>query len=355
MQTILDAAADPRQGRVVIHVPEGSGFRNQHERETRHWVAEQVARLKGYAFQPDAGAGASAGTYFLPTTTLLLPQALDLAITAIVHPLVGPDAARPEGWSNAFPATVQDVVLKGYTAFSKADAVHAACRMLADGPVRLKAVEETGGRGQVVVESESALPEALSHFPDHVIGTAGLVVEENLIDVVTFSVGQVRFGDTVVSYHGTQTLTRNNTGGSAYGGSALAVSRGGFEKLLDHAPTPELHTAISQAMRFDAAADRCFPGLLVSRRNYDVAYGTGADGTHRAGLLEQSWRIGGATPAELMALSVLQAEPERDTVHAVCVETYRADPPVPPNAVVTFSGNDPDVGPLTKYVYADPA
>ncbi|GHD14657.1 DUF3182 family protein [Tianweitania populi] len=371
MQAVLEAAADPRQGRVVI-LAAGSGFRSQHERDTRHWIADQVAALKGYAFRPADPVPDGASTYLLPSDALALSEAIVLglksehdflggivphpfvATKAIVHPLISRDAAQPEGWSHDFPEAVRDVVLKGFTVFSRDDAIEAARRMLESSAIRLKAVEETGGRGQIAVQSEDDLDAALAHFDPGVIARAGLVIEENLLDVITFSVGQVRFGDMVASYHGTQTLTRNHDGNTAYGGSALAVTRGGFDALLANAPTPEVALAVEQAMRFDAAADRCFPQSIISRRNYDVARGSAADGTVRAGVLEQSWRMGGATPAEILAIKTLIAEPTRHTVHAVCVETYRQDVQIPPNAAVTFNGDDPDIGHIKKYVYIDP-
>lgn len=371
MQAVLEAAADPGQGRVVI-LAAGSGFRNKHERETRHWIAAQVAALKGYAFHPADPVPAGASTYLLPSDALALSEAALLglksehdflggivphpfvATKAIVHPLVSKDAAHPDGWSHRFPDEVRDVVLDGYTVFSLADAVEAAGRLLENHAIRLKAVEETGGRGQIVVHAAADLDAALAHFDPAVITRAGLVIEENLLDVITFSVGQIRFGDMVASYHGTQTLTRNHDGATAYGGSALAVTRGGFDALIADAPTPEVALAVKQAMRFDAAADRCFPQAIISRRNYDVARGTSADGRVRAGVLEQSWRMGGATPAEILAIKTLIDEPSRHTVHAVCVETYRQDVQIPPNAAVTFDGDDPDIGHIKKYVYIDP-
>ena len=59
----------------------------------------------------------------------------------------------------------------------------------------------------------------------------GLVLEENLVDVTTHSVGQVRVAELVASYHGTQRLTSDNHGEQVYGGSDLLVVRGGFDAL----------------------------------------------------------------------------------------------------------------------------
>jgi hypothetical protein len=72
-------------------------------------------------------------------------------------------------------------------------------------------------------------------------------------------------------------------------------------------------------------------------------------------VLEQSWRVGGATGAELAALELFHHHPERDRVHARCVEVHRDPGALPPGALVYYQGEVPDVGKLTKYTLIDPA
>jgi hypothetical protein len=112
--------------------------------------------------------------------------------------------------------------------------------------------------------------------------------------------------------------------------------------------------AVVQACRYDTAAKACFPGIILSRRNYDVAQGVGADGRRRSGVLEQSWRLGGASGAEVAALEIFQAAPDVKAVHADCFEVYGAGHEPPPDATVYFHGHDATVGPLTKYTVARP-
>jgi hypothetical protein len=66
-------------------------------------------------------------------------------------------------------------------------------------------------------------------------------------------------------------------------------------------------------------------------------------------VLEQSWRIGGATGAELAALETFHADQALYAVRAICVERYGESAPVPPSATLYFHGEDPEVGLLTKY------
>jgi len=130
------------------------------------------------------------------------------------------------------------------------------------------------------------------------------------------------------------------------------VARGGFE-ALDRLPLAEpVRMAVEQARAYDAAT-RVFAGMFASRRNYDVVQGLDARGQRRSGVLEQSWRIGGATGAEIAALEALQADPGLEVVRASTYEIYGASqPPPPPHAIVYFRGEDEEVGWLTKYAVA---
>ena len=92
-----------------------------------------------------------------------------------------------------------------------------------------------------------------------------------------------------------------------------------------------------------------FSGLFVSRRNYDVAAGSDAWGQRRCGVLEQSWRMGGASGAEIAALEAFRAEPTLDAIRASTLEAYGESAP-PPNATVYFRGVDERIGPMTKYM-----
>ena len=70
-------------------------------------------------------------------------------------------------------------------------------------------------------------------------------------------------------------------------------------------------------------------------------------------MLEQSWRVSGATGAEIAALEAFRAEPTLQAVRASTFEIYGdADPP--PHATVYFRGVDEQVGPMTKYALAEP-
>jgi hypothetical protein len=153
----------------------------------------------------------------------------------------------------------------------------------------------------------------------------------------------------VATYCGTQSLTRNNHGAEVYGGSDLLFARGDFDALLRLDLSRPQRDAVAQACCYDAAAHAHFPGFLASRRNYDVAEGIDTCGTRRTGVLEQSWRIGGASGAEVAALEALAADPALAAVRARCVERYGDGHQTPDGATVYYRDVDARVGMLTKY------
>jgi hypothetical protein len=104
---------------------------------------------------------------------------------------------------------------------------------------------------------------------------------------------------------------------------------------------------------YDAAAHACFPGFFASRRNYDVVEGRDAQGHPRTGVLEQSWRAGGASGAEVAAHEAQQADPALDVVRASTVERYGPGVHVPADATLYFCGVDERAGMITKYARID--
>src|SRR5262249_1094672 len=150
--------------------------------------------------------------FFVPDDTLLLDEAaclgtrspsdlyggvvphLFVKTKAITHGLVDRDAQQPPGWSTAFAERVRKIVLPGYTVFSNRDARVAAGRMLTRGPIRLKNPLSASGKDQTVVTSLNELDAALEKVSADEMAEYGLVLEENLRQVRTLSVGEVAVG-----------------------------------------------------------------------------------------------------------------------------------------------------------------
>lgn len=361
-------------GVVVVLTAAGGGLSSLHERMTRTEIAKRLAGLMNFEFggEYDAGTRYPGRLYFVPSRTLVgletaqslgirgeqdlfggvVPHAF-VATKAITQPLVTPDACAPPGWNRAFGDAVQNLVLAGFSVFTREDARRAAETLLRCGRVRLKPVLATGGRGQVLLSDLAELETALEAVDPDELSSCGLVLEEDLTGTTTYSVGQVRSCNLLVTYYGTQRVTTDNSGREVYGGSTLVVVRDGFEALLALDIPKLARIAIRQAQAYDSAAWAHFPGLLVSRRNYDVIQGLDARGRWRSGVLEQSWRLGGASAAEIAALEAFAGDPGLRVVRASCVEIYGDSKDPPTDSITLFRGVDNEVGFISKYAMVD--
>lgn len=346
-----------------------------HDAAAKARVAESLAELLGldYAGLVDDNGPAPSGPplYLVPSDTLTsLEAAYRLGIRApedffggvvphpfvatklVSHPLVRPEADAPAGWCTDadWRERIQAATLPGWSVFTPADAREAARRLLVGGSLRLKDPAGVGGVGQWVVRSLDELDAHLLALGESRIARCGLVLERNLRQVVTHSVGQARVGTHLASYHGTQVLTTNHRGVEVYGGSTLRVVRGGFDALLADVSDGPVRRAVERAMTFHEAVMAAYPGTMASRCNYDIAQGVDDAGRAWCGVLEQSWRIGGASGAEIAALHALHADPSARRVRASTCETYADDVTLPPGAWVLYDGPDPHGGRLVKHV-----
>lgn len=364
-------APGPSQaGHVLEWVVDPTHYCAAHERITRRALAERIAALQGmqYAGSVSRRPPPRGPLYFIPSDTVESHRAAAIGIRseldffggavpfpyvatkAISHPLQDAQAQGPHDWIESFAPRVASCVLPGTTAFSEADARRAGRALLREGDVRIKPVRATGGNAQTVVQDGDALERTLAQVPE--IASDGVVLERNLRAPRTLSIGQVKVGPLTISYYGLQRTTRNHRGKWVYGGSDLTAVRGAFDALTRLPLEPTLRLAIDQAAVFHAAVVESFPGFMASRINYDVAQGEDQSGRWYSGVLEQSWRVGGATGAEVAALEVFKNQPARAQVRASCFEVF-GETALPPGARVSYSGEDPEVGRLTKYSFVD--
>ena len=359
------------RGAVVLYTSDQSLDR-AHERATRIHVAERLAVLTGRKFEGECD-GCSPGAYFVPNDTIFgIERAHELGIydehdlfggvvsypfvatKVITHELRNESAQAPPGWSFEFGRRVRGSVLAGYSAFTLDDARHAGKVLLETGPARVKPARGNGGQGQFVVCTESELDAVLATIDPTELAQYGVLLEENLNEVTTYSVGQIRVMDLLASYYGFQRLTVDAEGNTVYGGSDLVVTRGGFSTLFDLHPPKAACVALKQAQIYDAAANECFVGMFASRRNYDVAQGWNYRGMPCFGVLEQSWRLGGASSAEVAALEALRNNCRLRAVRASCHEVYGEVDEPPAQAIVYFRGVDEQIGAMTKYAIVEP-
>jgi hypothetical protein len=357
-----------RKKLVVAHSvrPEAPLHEVETNRALARWLAQILGLKYGGSYDPERHNGRD--LYLLPTQTLVGvaaarrlgvkgPEDLwggyvdhDFICTkAISHGLRNKNAHAPEGWSPLFSERVRSVVLDGLSVFSMDDARPAAEHLLYSGPIRIKPIHACAGRGQEVIKSLDQFDAILARPDAKTLFTEGVVLEQDLDHVITHSVGQSFIGDTVLSYCGDQYLTEDGQGEQVYGGSNLLVVRGHYDDLLELELPDDVQLAIQQAQVFDRAADEAYPGFYASRRNYDIAQGVDSNGKQRSGVLEQSWRMGGASSAEVAALQSFVNDPGMRAIRVSSVETY-IDQPLPADAIEVYRGPAQNSDFLLKYV-----
>lgn len=368
LSPLIPVAAPWRKSGVAALVDRENALGNAHDQASRTTLLRRIAALLDQPHLAPMDAWEAVGTdaFLVPSEALEIHKANEAGISeardflggvvpapfvgtkAITHGLVDDDALRPKQWSNDMARLMGDAALPGYTAFSHADAAKAGRLLLAKGPVRIKDVCGKAGLGQIVVDDVEALDIVLGREDALTLATHGIVLEENLTDVVTYSVGLIELAGQTISYWGSQNLTVDHKGREVYGGSDLHIVRGGFDALRKLELPDNLARAIDCAAVFDEAAHAAYRGIILTRRNYDVIQGTDVAGNQRIGVLEQSWRVGGASGAEIAAFEAFRAEPGTSHVRCSTVEVYEQITP-PVGAVVYYQGVDPVVGAMTKY------
>lgn len=356
------------KGTVIACSTPGSEPIFVHERKSATSVARAIAALKGFAFREGLSeSDRVTGTlYFVPDDSLLATDAARLGINGpealfggvvpwrfamtkvITHELVDASAERPQGWSAAFGRNVSTAVLPGYSAFSRSDAIRAAKRLARLGRVRLKPPLSSRGRDQHVVRRMAEVEGFLERYPPGDLEEHGLVLEADLHDVATVSIGHTVIDEIAVVYYGTQRTATDNAGQPVYGGSNLVVMRGGWQALEACRLPRALGLASAQARTYDAAMNE-YPGFFASRRNYDIGQGVDSSGIWPSGVLEACLRIGGSSTAELAAISAMKQDPEIQVVRASTVKEFGNVSRPPANADIHFQGEDPQEGPVTRY------
>ncbi|MHA6767770.1 DUF3182 family protein [Sphingobium ummariense] len=349
---------------------------NEHDRLSRIEMARRLARLTGGRFDDrlvfqGSEPKTSERRLWIPLEVLTTHEARELGISEesdlfggvvpydfvatkiVTHGLISSDCMAPDGWASGLADALGDSVLRGFSAFSIADIRRGAHKLLERGPIRLKDVRAKGEYGQITLSDRDAVDKALAQLDPAEVETHGIVLEENLEDVVTYSVGCVRLPGCSIAYWGTQRLTMDNDGACVYGGSQLHVIQGDLAALVRCHLAPELADAIIKAEHYDRAVFSAYPETYASRRNYDVVAGRDGAGERRVGVLEQSWRAGGASGAEIAALEAFTRNPELTSITCATMEVFGDLDAAPPDAMLYYRGVDPVAGPLVKYAVLD--
>lgn len=343
--------------------------RQRHEVASLAAIGRRIARLLGAPYCGWGCCGRSASgsvpTYLVASDALLPADAARYAISrecqffggivpypwvagkAIVHPLHKEARMVPEGWTELGEGLIS-VTAPGFSAFCAEDAERAGRQLLAQAPViRVKPAWCRGGMGQQRVSNPASLQTAIAELDGAGLQAQGVVLEVELAACSTYSVGSVQFGPHRFSYIGMQFTTVDLHGRNVYGGSDLWMERGDLQRLQACVPSRHAREVIGTVIRFDALVRRAYPQVLVSRCNYDVAVGLAP--RRCVAVLEQSWRVGGASTAEVSGADALLQHPEVDHVRSQSCEDYGRAAIPPPGAEVYWRGRSNDGQQMTKY------
>lgn len=288
-------------------------------------VSEHLGQIMGVPFLATiiGDVYSKGGIYCVPSKPLSKEKALAIGIkdkddlfgAILEHPSHGDkivlhsrcsNGLAPEGFSDKFSIKVRDSVLPGYSVFDAEAAGEAYARLTGSGyQVLAKDPRQSDADGQTRV---SSIQEAIHLIADNL--SAGLVLEAYLEDSKTISVGEVHIAGQTYSYVGHQTSVFHD-GRNKYGGTSIVMQRGELEdlKIVDKA----LETAVSQAISVKGAFGLL--GTIISRLNLDVVQGY-SGGVFLSGVTDQSLRLGGASPAEVLGVEYLCNHSEVKTVCA---------------------------------------
>src|SRR5690606_15339084 len=110
-------------------------------------------------------------------------------------------ASVPEGWRPELGDRLRPEVLDGFSVFCPDSAGTAGRELLArGGMIRLKPAQARGGCGQLRVGDPQALDAAVAAQDRLQLQEHGMVLEQDLADATTCSVGQVRIAGLVLCY-----------------------------------------------------------------------------------------------------------------------------------------------------------
>lgn len=281
--------------------------------------------------------------YYLPSHTLLQHEAKALGIKSLQdlyggvvpypfllyktlsHPIHHPSMNSPEGWNNDLGLILRPYVLKGCSAFNTQDALWTAEGMIHDGPLRIKLATANAGRGQWVVNNHEEVVDLFNQAQYQPFFEEGVIIEEALNNTVSFSIGQTEIGNYLISYCGEQEVTIDLKGQHTYGGSTLSVVQGGYSQLENILSFEKHKEALRMVQQYERHIFKAYPQIYASRRNYDVLQGVNAKGQMRLGVLEPSWRAGGASMAELLAFEAFTANSRLHHIRTWTKERYVSD------------------------------
>ena len=276
------------------------------------------------------------------------------ATKAILHPTLYPNSPKPNVYPANFTTRIVEMglVLPGYTTFDPSfnEAQEIFNRLQQQGfNVRLKEPDQSDGDGQLRVADQSDLAKTIARYHPEYVVCKGIVLEANMEEATTVSVGQTTIAGRDYSHIAFQKDIRDK-GRTMYGGAVMRIFRKGLDHLAqNHFQESHIAIAVQQSYQMYEAYGDLDPKL--SRASFDILQGYDARGNFSSGVTDQTFRLGGSSPAEVLAIEYLNTNPNADFIDAEVTLDY--DPKLPIEKLAEVFLNQPTLRITAKLMEND--
>jgi len=270
-------------------------------------IARYLADILGFGFLGLVEQFEGNNKYIVPPKTITMSLLKEIGIRSEANfyglaisdiDLVDKQIFQLGRSQNGFAGLVREYVLNGYKAKGKNDLKKAVETMLeTSGEARIKKLGVSDGRGQRVVENSSKIG-LLECSDDEVV-----VVEPNLVDKSTISVGRAIVGSNEYSFiaHQINDVAPEDGRDRYMGANPVRVVRGDLYNLFTIKLQNRERIAVAKAIGFDKEYLNYYKPL-ASRISYDVLFGRDRKGNNLSGITDITGRLGGTCPALVLAI-----------------------------------------------------
>lgn len=234
---------------------------------------------------------------------------LEHADKSVFHTLIS--RSNPGFYSEAFARSVQPFVLPGVSIFDVQDIEKGYEKMAAgDYDVRLKLANESNGLGQFVMKNRSQAKEIGNQLDSELLRKKGAVLEPNLLNPHTISVGYGIYGKDQYSFIALQKNGEiDSEGRSRYMGATVRVVRGDLRNLSKVTKNQEENLAIRSCTSFRDRYESF--DSISSRLSFDYLFGEDKLGKTHSGVTDITARLGGTCPALILSAQDLKDNPQK--------------------------------------------
>jgi len=304
-------------------------------------IGKDIALLLGIPFRGFTADQVDQNQYIIASKTITTANAHALGIhtpddfyglaidnlhhvgKTILHPAINKNT--PPFYQTTFSKRVQTLVLPGITCFSTEDLDSAYQQTSGNGfDLRFKVAGESDGNGQYQIENRDHLMDIIEKEEQSL--SEGVVLEANINDPKTISVGHTKVGEKKYSFIAHQKNSETDKAGqSRYLGAKVTVIPGELDQLLlDKSLTINEQLAVIKAVGFHRLYQEVF-NPIASRISYDVVIGLDNHGDILSGVTDITGRVGGTCPALMLACLQLNDDPSIKKVLSEVTLNYCPD------------------------------